>query len=177
MGVGRALHKPIWRRDQRDDATTAAARRCDRRDNAAAGHPLPILWHLELPGAERCRECGTYLQARACPQCGVSYSATANFCMRYGSSLNEDLVSPTRISWLRRLIDAYDRGLDEPLSSVERAALPLAIARQPLWWVGRWLVLLDDEEQARRGFAQMAGDLDWALQIVREAERWHAAFA
>jgi hypothetical protein len=97
--------------------------------------------------------------------------------MRYGSSLNEDLVSPTRISWLRRLIDAYDRGLDEPLSSVERAALPLAIARQPLWWVGRWLVLLDDEEQARRGFAQMAGDLDWALQIVREAERWHAAFA
>jgi ribosomal protein L40E len=39
-------------------------------------------------GAERCRECGTYLQARDCPQCGVSNPATANFCMRCGSNLS-----------------------------------------------------------------------------------------
>jgi ribosomal protein L40E len=40
------------------------------------------------PGTERCRECGTFLQARDCPQCGVSNPATANFCMRCGSKLN-----------------------------------------------------------------------------------------
>jgi ribosomal protein L40E len=39
------------------------------------------------PEAERCRECGTYLQARDCPECGVSNPATANFCMRCGSQL------------------------------------------------------------------------------------------
>jgi predicted RNA-binding Zn-ribbon protein involved in translation (DUF1610 family) len=38
--------------------------------------------------AERCRECGIYLQARACPECGVSNPATGNFCMRCGSKLN-----------------------------------------------------------------------------------------
>jgi len=72
--------------------------------------------------------------------------------------------------------NAYDRGLDEPLSPVERAALPLALARQPLWWVGRWLALLDDEETARRGLAEMAADVDWALQIAREPGRWVAGF-
>jgi hypothetical protein len=28
------------------------------------------------------------LQARDCPQCGVSNPATANFCMRCGTNLN-----------------------------------------------------------------------------------------
>jgi ribosomal protein L40E len=41
------------------------------------------------PGAERCRECGTFLGAKACPQCGVSNPATANFCMRCGSTLQQ----------------------------------------------------------------------------------------
>lgn len=40
------------------------------------------------PGAERCRECGAFLQIRDCPNCGVSNPATANFCMRCGSNLN-----------------------------------------------------------------------------------------
>jgi len=43
--------------------------------------------------------------------------------------------------------------------------------------VGRWLALLDDEALARRGLAEMAGDLDWALHVAREAERWQTAFA
>jgi homoserine kinase type II len=93
------------------------------------------------------------------------------------STFSEDPVSDDRIRRLRRLVDAYDRGLDEPLTRVERAALPLALARQPLWWVGRWLALLDDEERARRGLPGMAGDVEWALQIMREAGRWQAAFA
>jgi Ser/Thr protein kinase RdoA (MazF antagonist) len=93
------------------------------------------------------------------------------------STFSEDPVYDHRMSRLRRLVDAYDRGLDDPLTSVERAALPLAIARQPLWWVGRWLALLDDEGQARRGLAKMSWDVEWALQVIREAGRWQAAFA
>ena len=89
----------------------------------------------------------------------------------------EDPLSEQRIGRLRRLVDADDRGLDTPFRSVERAALPLALARQPLWWVGRWRALRDDEAVARRGFAEMAGDLAWALQLIREADRWQAAFA
>jgi Ser/Thr protein kinase RdoA (MazF antagonist) len=93
------------------------------------------------------------------------------------STFGEDPVSDERIGRLRGLVDAYERALDEPLSSDERAALPLALARQPLWWVGRWLALLDDEEEARRGLAGMSWDVEWALQVVREAGRWQAAFA
>jgi hypothetical protein len=93
------------------------------------------------------------------------------------STFAEDPLSEQRIGRLRRLVDAYDRGLDTPLRSVERAALPLALAWQPLWWVGRWRALLDDEEVARRGFAEMAWDLEGALQLIREADRWQAAFA
>lgn len=93
------------------------------------------------------------------------------------STFSEDPVSADRISRLRRLVDAYDRGLDDPLTSEERAALPLALARQPLWAVGRWVALLDDEERARRLAAEMPGDVEWALQVIREAGRWQAAFA
>jgi Ser/Thr protein kinase RdoA (MazF antagonist) len=93
------------------------------------------------------------------------------------STFSEDPVSDDRVSRLRRLVDAYDRGLDEPLTSVERAALPLALARQPLWAVGRWLALLDDEERARRLAAEMSWDVEWALQVMREVGRWQAAFA
>lgn len=92
------------------------------------------------------------------------------------STFSEDPVSDDRISRLRRLVDAYDRGLDEPLTSDERAALPLALARQPLWAVGRWLALLDDEERARRLAAEMAWDVEWALQVMRDVGRWQAAF-
>jgi hypothetical protein len=93
------------------------------------------------------------------------------------STFAEDPLSEQRIGRLRRLVDADDRGLNTPLRSVQRAALPLALARQPLWWVGRWLVLLDDEAVARRGFAEMAWDREWALQRIRAADRWQATFA
>ena len=93
------------------------------------------------------------------------------------STFSEDPLSGDRIARLRRLVDAYEGGLDEPLTRAERAALPLALARQPLWWVGRWLALLDDEAEARRGLAGMAADVEWALQVIRDAGRWQAAFA
>lgn len=93
------------------------------------------------------------------------------------STFSEDPVSDERVRRLRGLVDAYDRGLDDPLSRDERASLPWALARQPLWAVGRWLALLDDEEQARHLAGEMFGDVEWALQLAREADRWQAAFA
>jgi Ser/Thr protein kinase RdoA (MazF antagonist) len=93
------------------------------------------------------------------------------------STFGDDPLSDARIRSLRGLVDAYDRGLDEPLTSEERAALPLALARQPLWWVGCWVALLDDEARARQGLPGMAADVDWALQIIREPDHWQAAFA
>lgn len=81
-----------------------------------------------------------------------------------------------RLIRLRRLLDAYEDGLDEHLSVVERAALPLAIARQPLWSIGGWVAVLDDEAAARRHAASMVGEVEWALGIVHELGRWQAAF-
>jgi Ser/Thr protein kinase RdoA (MazF antagonist) len=89
----------------------------------------------------------------------------------------EEDVSDERLRRLRRLVDAYDAGLDEPLTPVERAALPLAMARQPLWSIGGWVALLDDEQTARRHAEGMIREVQWALGIIREVERWQAAFA
>jgi Ser/Thr protein kinase RdoA (MazF antagonist) len=86
-------------------------------------------------------------------------------------------VSEEHLARLRRLVDAYNDSLDIPLTPVERMALPPAIARQPLFWIGRYLPILDDEEVARRGFAGMERELECALQVLREGNRWQGAFA
>lgn len=85
-------------------------------------------------------------------------------------------MSDERLRRLRRLVDAYDEGLDEHLTDAERLALPLAMARQPLWSVGGWIALLDDEAMARRHAASMLGEVDWALHIMHDLDRWQAAF-
>ncbi len=92
------------------------------------------------------------------------------------STFADDPLSDARIRSLRRLVDAYDSGLDEPLSANERAALPLAMARQPLWAVGKWMALLDAEEAARALAAEMTPDVLWALALIRDRERWQEAF-
>lgn len=84
--------------------------------------------------------------------------------------------SDNQMGKLRELVDAYDSGLDNPLTPVERAALPLAIARQPLWSVGGWIVLLDDEQSARQHAAAMGWEVGLALRIVQNVERWQVAF-
>lgn len=93
------------------------------------------------------------------------------------STFAADQLSDDRIRLLRRLVDSYDSGLDEPLTTDEREALPLAIARQPLWAVGKWLALLDAEEAARGLAAELTPDVMWALALIRDRRRWQAAFA
>lgn len=93
------------------------------------------------------------------------------------STFAGDQLSGDRMRRLRRLVDAYDGGLDEPLTTNEREALPLAIARQPLWAMGKWLALLDAEETARSLAAELAPDVTWALGLIRDRQRWQLAFA
>ena len=82
-----------------------------------------------------------------------------------------------RVARLRRLVDAYDTGLDIPLTTAERAALPWTIARQPLWAIGGWLAMLDDEKTARDLAAVMSADVERALHVVRGIDQWQQAFA
>lgn len=78
---------------------------------------------------------------------------------------------------LARLVAAYESGLDQPLSDRERVALPLAIARQPLWSAGRWLAVLDSEATARRLAAAELPAVNWASAILGNVARWQDALA
>jgi len=93
------------------------------------------------------------------------------------STFADDPLSDDSLGRLRALVAAYDQGLADPLSGAERAALPLAIARQPLWSLGGWVVLLDDEGLARQHASGMFREVGWALRLMRELTRWQATFA
>ena len=88
----------------------------------------------------------------------------------------DDRVSDERAGRLRALIDAYDRGLSVPLTDRERRALPLALARAPLCFVGM-IASTDSEAEGRRLAADLMPDVRWALSIAREPDRWQDAFA
>jgi hypothetical protein len=91
------------------------------------------------------------------------------------STFAEDQVSDARARQLRQLVDAYDRGLGEHLTATERMALPLALARVPLCFIGM-VATTDSELEGRRLAAEIASDLAWALTIARAPSRWQAAF-
>jgi Ser/Thr protein kinase RdoA (MazF antagonist) len=78
---------------------------------------------------------------------------------------------------LGRLAARYDAGLDRPLSATERAALPVAMARQPLSSIGGWVARLDDQAAARRHAASTGPELAAARQLMTELGRWQHAFA
>ena len=67
---------------------------------------------------------------------------------------------------LAELVGAYESGLGTGLSQQERATIPLAMARQPLWSVSVWVALLDNQDAARRHLAATAPELQWALQLT-----------
>jgi hypothetical protein len=77
---------------------------------------------------------------------------------------------------LGRLVARYDAGLDVPLSGSERAALPVAMAREPLSSIGG-VARLVDQAAARRHAASVAPELAAARQLMTELGRWQDAFA
>ena len=85
-----------------------------------------------------------------------------------------DQTSQERIMQLRRLVDAYDSGLEDHLTEVERKALPIAIARAPLCFVG--IIASVTKEQGQREVLKRANDLVWALQLVGDLRRWQYIF-
>lgn len=93
------------------------------------------------------------------------------------SEAGTDIDDGRRPLLLRRLLDAYDSGLETQLTAAERAALPLALARQPLWSVGGWIASLDDERAARAHARGMNTAIEFALGIVRAMPQWQEAFA
>ena len=88
-----------------------------------------------------------------------------------------DTVSDDQLYRLRKLVDAYEHGLSEPLTKLERAVLPVAMARQPLWSIGGWVAALDDEGMARKHAAGTYAEIEWALRLMHQLDRWQAAFA
>jgi homoserine kinase type II len=92
------------------------------------------------------------------------------------STFSDDRSSEHRARRLRALVDAYASGLDGPLASAERGALPLALARTPLCFIAM-IPSIDSEHGARRLAAEMTGDVTWALALVRNLDRWQAVFA
>ena len=92
------------------------------------------------------------------------------------STFWDDPLSADRMRKLRGLVDAYDSGLTDHLTTAERAALPLALARTPLCFVGM-VASVDTEVGAKRLAAEICWDVAWALALVRDLDRWQTAFA
>ena len=93
------------------------------------------------------------------------------------SDLSPQASPVEELARLRRLTGRYDTGLEVPLSAAERAALPVAIARQPLSSIGGWVARLDDQAAARRHAASVGPELAAARQLMSELGRWQDALA
>src|SRR6266700_5376455 len=91
------------------------------------------------------------------------------------STFSEDPLSDERIQRMRFLVDAYASGLDEPLTAVERLALPLAIARTPLFLM-RYIALMATKEPAVKPIAETLPDLEWALHLLTDLDHWQRRF-
>lgn len=85
-----------------------------------------------------------------------------------------ELPGDQDVELVRRLLEAYDSGSTRPLSRWERLALPLAIARQPAWSVGRWVPTLD-EPDAQRHTRAAATEFQVAAAVLSDLELWQEA--
>jgi homoserine kinase type II len=72
---------------------------------------------------------------------------------------------------VRGLLDAYDAASSAPLSTAERLALPLAVARQPAWSAGRWVRVLDRPEALAHAEAA-ALELPVAQAVLTRLDVW-----
>jgi Ser/Thr protein kinase RdoA (MazF antagonist) len=79
-----------------------------------------------------------------------------------------------RIAALRPLVRAYAQGLGSPLTPAGQQALPWAIARQPLWGIGGWVAVLDDQCAARAHAHATFPAVGRALDLVAGIAAWQA---
>ena len=95
----------------------------------------------------------------------------------FASHLLDDSSASYAANTLAPLVDAYDAGASTPLSVLERAALPIALARQPLWSLAVWAALLDDEHAARHHVQGHLAAVQRALETLNDLAVWQRAFA
>jgi hypothetical protein len=74
-------------------------------------------------------------------------------------------------------VRAHASGLGGPLTDAERQALPWAIARQPLWGIGGWVAMLDDEHTARAHARATAPAIGRALQLIAGIQAWQTGLS
>lgn len=74
------------------------------------------------------------------------------------------------------MVRTYDAALGEPLTSEEWAALPLALARTVLCFVGM-VPLIEHGPSRRRHVRATAPDVAWSLDIVSNLDPWREAFS
>lgn len=89
----------------------------------------------------------------------------------------DDPLGEDGLRRLVQLVDGYDRGASPRLSAIERAALPIVIARQPLWSVAVWGAQLDDEQTARRHLRGHLREVNRAQAMIAGLSRVQAALA
>ncbi len=92
------------------------------------------------------------------------------------SMLGGDYLSDERIRKLSRLAELYDSGQDEPLTATERAALPLAIARTPLFMM-RYIAMMESKKEAAKPMANDLVDYKWGLGLLDDLKHWQETFA
>ena len=83
----------------------------------------------------------------------------------------------TRRAELAPLVRAYAGKLSVPLTTTELEALPYALARQPLWTYGKWLLTDPDDDHARGEALDTAPAVARALEIVTGADPWINTFS
>ena len=93
-----------------------------------------------------------------------------------GSALPPDLTVEQRLERLRELVDAYDESAVPPLSSLEREALPLAVARIMLKYT-RYLSQLESLVDQRAVLVAEWPELAWSAAIASQPSDWQDAFA
>lgn len=77
---------------------------------------------------------------------------------------------------LAGLADAYDSGTRRPLSPAERHALPLVLARQPLWSIAVWAAQLDDPDAVAAHLDGHELALARARNILENLDHWVEVF-
>lgn len=70
------------------------------------------------------------------------------------------------------MLDAYDRGAQVPLTADERRVLPLVVARQVGWVLGRWIRDLDIASAQQLASSAMRAELPVAVAVLSDLDAW-----
>lgn len=82
---------------------------------------------------------------------------------------------PAAIDVVVAMVDAYDQATSRPLTTAERLSLPLVLARQPAWMIGRWVLLDEDEARAQAHARRAAREFSVAVEILDRLQDWQQA--